>query len=339
MAGRLILITLVCAVSGLLVTALASTKGLYLVLMKPAVTGALCWNVDDRRLETEQMSAMDWRSSLKTASLETDWIRQERGEAPKGASERSIGKENPCDPALVISVESLMRRQKTLEAVTLVDVRDHRAFQQCRIPGSINVPLFALRTKKYLASRFVVLVNEGFLYTQMAERCRQLRTAGFLVWMLEGGLAAWSEAGGALEGDHPAQGHLNRISARDLFEERGSSHWVAVDARQSQTSKESVPFSRIIPMGSPENKEELIAALVDYQKQAKGKPPLSFVVFDEDGQHYEYTEKTIKKAGIKHAFYLIDGLAGYKAFMTQSAAVLRKEDPSRRTIGRCADCP
>ncbi len=339
MAGRLFRIVLVCAVSGLLITALAQIKSLNSFHKKPAAIGDFQLSLDDDHLKTGQMGDSDWRSSLKTTLPETDSILQNHAKAPQGAAERSIGKKNLCDAALGISVESLVACQKALEGVTLVDVRDQGAFQQCRIPGSINVPLHALRTKKFLASRFVVLVNEGFLYTQLAERCRELRAAGFMVWVLEGGLVAWREAGGALEGDEVAQRHLSRISARDLFEERDGSHWVAVDARQTETSKESAPFSRIIPTGSLRNEEEFIAVLVRYQKQTRRNLPLSLVIFNEDGKQYENPEKLLGKAGIKPAFYLIDGLAGYNAFMTQSAAVFQNKDRSRRTIGRCTDCP
>lgn len=212
MAGRLFRIVLVCAVSGLLITALAQIKSLNSFHKKPAAIGDFQLSLDDDHLKTGQMGDSDWRSSLKTTLPETDSILQNHAKAPQGAAERSIRKEKRYDPALGISVESLMARQKASVGVTLVDVRDQRAFQQCRIPGSINVPLYALKTKKFLVSTFVVLTNEGFPCTRLAEQCRQLRASGYMVWILEGGLNAWSEAGAPLEGEQPAQNDLNRLS-------------------------------------------------------------------------------------------------------------------------------
>ena len=339
MAGRLFRIVLVCAVSGLLITALAQIKSLNSFHKKPAAIGDFQLSLDDDHLKTGQMGDSDWRSSPKTTLLETASILQNHAKAPQGAAERSIRKEKRYDPALGISVESLMARQKASVGVTLVDVRDQRAFQQCRIPGSINVPLYALKTKKFLVSTFVVLTNEGFPCTRLAEQCRQLRASGYMVWILEGGLNAWSEAGAPLEGEQPAQNDLNRLSPRDLFEERDCDRWIAVDARNSKKSKEMLPFSQLISMGSPENTEEFVAPLVDFQKKGKRQPPRSFLVFNEDGKQYEKVEKMIRQAGIKNVFYLKEGLAGYSAFVSQSAAVFQKDGQSRSTIGRCASCP
>ena len=92
-------------------------------------------------------------------------------------------------------------------------------------------------------------------------------------------------------------------------------------------------------MGSPDNADEFVALLVGFQKKEKRQLPRVYLVFNEDGKHYEKVEKMIRKAGIRNAFYLKDGLAGYNAFLTQSAAILKKDDQTRRTIGRCEGCP
>jgi hypothetical protein len=46
--------------------------------------------------------------------------------------------------------------------VTLVDVRDRDCFERFRIPRSIHVPLYAVKTKGFLKERFLVLVHEGY---------------------------------------------------------------------------------------------------------------------------------------------------------------------------------
>nr|WP_320192692.1 transglutaminase domain-containing protein [uncultured Desulfobacter sp.] len=41
---------------------------------------------------------------------------------------------------------------KNKEEIILIDVRNHQQFEKFRIPGSINIPIFAIKTKLFLAS-------------------------------------------------------------------------------------------------------------------------------------------------------------------------------------------
>lgn len=185
----------------------------------------------------------------------------------------------------------------------------------------------------------LVLMNEGFKYGQLEERCRQLRDSGSMVWILEGGLNAWREAGAPLECEKPAQDDLNKLPPYDFFEERDYNGWIAVDARIAKKLEGILPFSRILSLASPDNAEGFVAPLVKYLQKERKKYPLSFIVFNDDGNRYEMVEKHIRKAGIKNAFYLKNGLEGYKIFMAQQAALLPKEDRFEEIIKKCAGCP
>ncbi len=60
------------------------------------------------------------------------------------------------DPAFAISVESVLRKLKKKEKIVLVDVRNREKFEKIRIPGSINIPLFAIKTKTFLKHKPLV---------------------------------------------------------------------------------------------------------------------------------------------------------------------------------------
>lgn len=339
MAGRVILIALSCAISGLLVISLMSTECLVPVQKKSRGIGSFSSSADDLHSKTGRVAEAIWRFSQNTAPNGHDPSKQQHREKQQMISERLAGKEKQHDPTFMVPIEFFMKKQKVMEGAVFVDVRDHDAFQKCHIPESINVPLYALKTKKFLGSMVLVLANEGFHCAHLEEQCRQLKGSGLMVWVLEGGLNAWREAGAPLEGERLAQNDLNRLSPRDLFEERYHDHWIAVDVRKSKKSKETLPFAKVIRVGTPENAEEFIAPLVKFLKKEKKQSPLFFVVFNEDGKQYERAEKMIGKAGIKNAFYLKDGLEGYKTFLAQRAVILRKEDHSGKTVGKCARCP
>ena len=96
------------------------------------------------------------------------------------------------DSAMAISVETVLYKIKGNQPFTLVDVRRKQAFKRLQIPGSISIPLYAVKTKDYLKPVPVVLVNEGLRYAEIQKECRLLARRGFKVFILDGGLPAWA---------------------------------------------------------------------------------------------------------------------------------------------------
>ena len=84
-----------------------------------------------------------------------------------------------CLPELLISSDEVIPEQGMRNEMLLVDIRPAAAFERLRIPGSLNVPLFAIKAKTFLKKYDLVLVDEGYRYAQIEEACRHLRRAGF----------------------------------------------------------------------------------------------------------------------------------------------------------------
>ena len=97
----------------------------------------------------------------------------------------------------------------------IVDSRPAAEFRQVRIPGSIHLPLRSLLARPYLKTRQLLLVDRGYLGAELESGCREFRSAGFTsVGIIEGGLNAWAQTMGDLEGDRAARSALNLIPAR-----------------------------------------------------------------------------------------------------------------------------
>jgi hypothetical protein len=62
---------------------------------------------------------------------------------------------------LLVSARGLLARQAAGEALCLLDVRSQDGYRLARIPDSLNLPLFTVKTKGFLRSKRVILVNEG----------------------------------------------------------------------------------------------------------------------------------------------------------------------------------
>lgn len=87
-------------------------------------------------------------------------------------------------------------------ALTIVDVRDHDAFMECRIQGAINLPLQGLSEQ---ADVNLSEHRDIYVYANTDEDTGAavglLRKAGFeKVAQLTGGLDAWRNIQGAVEG-------------------------------------------------------------------------------------------------------------------------------------------
>jgi rhodanese-related sulfurtransferase len=86
--------------------------------------------------------------------------------------------------------------------LTIIDVRDHEAYNQCRIQGAMNMPLNRLAGMAESSLRFN---RDIYVYgsdqQETAQAASILREAGFdHTAELKGGLAAWKEIDGAIEG-------------------------------------------------------------------------------------------------------------------------------------------
>lgn len=142
-------------------------------------------------------------------------------------------------PAYAIAVDAVMQRLQEQQDLFLVDVREERQFVQVRIPGSLNIPLFAVKTKAFLKTKPVVLIDEGYRPHHLEETCVQLTQAGFEAHFLFGGLNAWRAWSAKfnlppLQGDVFAQKALNTMPPRALFAERGGEYWLLIDVSASE---------------------------------------------------------------------------------------------------------
>lgn len=110
--------------------------------------------------------------------------------------------------------------------LTILDVRKHDDFNQCRIQGAMNMPLnrlagmaqFSLQQDRDI---YVYGGNEE----ETAQAASALRDAGFRrVAVLKGGLLAWREVDGPVEGiiDSPGPDAYNVVARLQAFGEEKS---------------------------------------------------------------------------------------------------------------------
>lgn len=205
--------------------------------------------------------------------------------------------------------------------IVLVDVRGSADFASARIQGSMNIPLFALRSKSFLQARRIALVDMGYGNETLERACRELKQAGFgSVRILYGGLNAWHRRGGALEGDAGAIAGLSLMAPRDFFTARKYDDWIVVALGEHEKSSALKHFfpecvARPFPVDSSDLADR-VRALISTRAG-----PVSVLMIDSDGQSYARLRNRLDAIENANVFYLAGGLRGYERHLRELTAI------------------
>ena len=255
---------------------------------------------------------------------------------PAKAPPRMVKKRNP---AYAISIEVVFARLKEKDPPTIVDVREKGQFEAVNIPGSINIPLFAVKTKTFLKARPLILVNEGYAYEPMERVCAHLRNNGFKAWILDGGLTAWKQKGGPLRGDPFQQQGLNMVPAPVFYTEKAFDNWLIVNITPSKQANSSSMMPEAINVPLTKNTASFVSALKKAIVQRKDNSLLLVMLFNEKGEGYEAIEQPLHEAGMAKVFFLNGGLEAYDRFVKNLSVIRQAQDNSKQTIKKCINCP
>lgn len=292
------------------------------VALTPAVTGDLAYEL------TAQLEKGDLRWSVWVSVSKAELIR---------ARDRYI------------TCAELRKRWEQREMYTLVDVRPVEAYEAAHLPGSINVPLSAVKTKTFLKGGPVILVDGGWGDPVLEDECGRLREAGFAdVQILQGGLNAWRAAGGTFEGRAMDVSEVNRITGQEWLAVRGYDDWmvVAADTNELPHLQEQIPGCVRIPY-SEGGRSNFIKQVQDRlgERTTVGR----VLVLTRDGQGYASIEEALRGQVAGTVFYLQHGYRGLGWATDVQAASLNgptRHTTAERTASKgtgkpqpCGTCP
>jgi len=241
------------------------------------------------------------------------------------------------ESSFAISPDAVLYKLKQKQKITFVDVRNPEDFARLHIPGSLNIPLYAVKTKVFLKSFPIVLVNAGFHYTPLEAKCRKLKDIGFKVFILDGGLPAWKRKGSPLVGDLFALAEMQAVSPQVFFRGKDCENTLVIDISPVQTelSRQLIPYSRHIPVSAEPS--EWFRKLSRIIANHKNQPLLSVVVFNETGDGYDQTNKIFAGLDVNIS-YLQSGVAGYKRYLEDLLLSWLPRDSRIKTNKKCKSC-
>ena len=246
-------------------------------------------------------------------------------------------KTKPDTPCLAMSADNVLYELKQKQKLTLVDVRRAEEFARLNIPGSVNIPIFAIKSKSFLKSSPIILVNEGYGYRNLEQEVRRLTMRGFQVSILDGGLPAWKRKGGQLSGDIFALEDMKNISPQVFFKEKDNENALVVDIspQRTEASSQLLPDAKHLPIlddsgGSMLELRQLVS-------KYKNKSFFSVLIFNASGKHYTKAEKILDRMKLD-AVYLLGGFEGYQNYLEGLQLSWKPRDNRMKTVSNCKPC-
>ncbi|MFZ0133441.1 MAG: rhodanese-like domain-containing protein [Desulfobacterales bacterium] len=233
------------------------------------------------------------------------------------------------DYSLAVTATELLNQINSREVV-LVDIRSPEEFERLRIPGSINVALYAIKTKAFLKTQPFVLVNAGFQWRDLENECHRLEKNGFKPSILLGGLVAWQSQGGTLIGDQLLIATYRKVPAHLFFHEKDYQNIKVFDVSPQPLREGKTLIPGIVNVNN-------IESLLKHAKQY-GPTHRILVLLNEHADPHEKFVAAFKKAGISNAFFLESGLNGYRKFLKNTALSLKSKKERIVTLGGCNTC-
>ncbi len=241
------------------------------------------------------------------------------------------------DSSFAISPDEVLYKLKQKQKITLVDVRNPEDFARLHMPGSLNIPLYAIKTKFFLKSFIIVLINEELNFSRLETECRKLKDMGFKAFILDGGLDVLKQKRSPLVGDLLALEEMKVVSPQVFFREKDCENTLVIDISPVQTeiSRQLMPNSKHIPV--PSNPGQWVRRLNRIITDHKNQPFLSVVVFNETGDGYEGVNKILAGIGV-NAFCLQGGVTGYKRYLEDLMLSWLPRDSRIKTNSICRTC-
>ena len=209
--------------------------------------------------------------------------------------------------------------------IQLVDVRPQKAYRIVHIPGSINIPEYAIKTKTFLQDKFIVLVNNGHTMDQQIRTCLKLKESGFgHVAVLQGGINGWGQ-NAPLQGDADVA-RIDRLSPIEFLQAQQENDWIIVDIAKEKRDLSSVFPGKTILKGNLKVK--------NYLTNPKNLPAGLLVVGANNGNSSEIPD-ILKKNKDLRVFYLNTSTDDYQEFLAKNRVMVAKLAAGPKRVKRC----
>jgi rhodanese-related sulfurtransferase len=222
----------------------------------------------------------------------------------------------------------------------IVDIRSPEDYEKLRIPQSMNLPLYAVKTKSFLRDRLIVLVNEGYVYAELADEARKLKQQGFSVAILFGGLNAWNKNKGELVGDVLEISRMKAITPKMFYQEKESEHHLLLDLSiEDGAETKNISKNRVrIPVEKLEKYLSGDLSMTGKVSLENANEFMTVLIVNERGSDCEKIEKIVENAKTQNVFFLQGGWLAYEQYLSDLQLASAPKEDRMVTKSACDSC-
>jgi hypothetical protein len=134
-----------------------------------------------------------------------------------------------------------------------------------------------------------------------------------------------------LEGDPFAQAALDRMSAAELYAERGYDDWLVVDVSGARRNDVNRYLPGSVSLGRVTDGAAYVSTLkATVAERRRTAPNLKVAFVGASGDDADKIARVARRAGIVDAFVLDGGFKGYQDFHARQLAMWRQADRPAR---------
>ena len=154
----------------------------------------------------------------------------------------------------------LERRNETGE--TIIDLRSPQRFAAVHLKGSLNLSAFALVHDLSRRGQRLILIDEGFAPSALAQFAGRLRAAGFVdVSLVSDGVVAWIRAGGSVDGAESSSVKAAQITPAEFARAQTTDPWEIITAHEFQAQRRiASSFQRVAVVATDEREYASVEA-------------------------------------------------------------------------------
>ena len=214
---------------------------------------------------------------------------------------------------------------------TVVDIRPGDQYASWHVPGSLNIPEYAVKTKTYLKSEQLVLVDDGLSHLALVSACKSLLATGFKdVSIVEGGVQRWRQLIRKKRGRQVGD-RMQLITPKQYLTVMNEYKWLVITLGVDSTATKSL-FGRSHHLLHSEGAKDLSRQL-ELLKQKNGNlQNYRLLIVSQKGSDYSRLDNKALESQFGSVNLMEGGLEEYRNYLSMHSAMIAKVNtkPIRR---------
>lgn len=239
----------------------------------------------------------------------------------------------------LISTNEVQRRLLS-RSVSLIDIRSAKEYESYRLPGSLNLSSYAIKSKDYLKSKHLVIVGDKVDLMEMGLLCRELKEQGFKkVNILKDGMSSWGKKLAGQNAELNNSWLFGKIEPREFTSLKSKMKWMVLDVSGEEVNKKELDFIYqgldVVSFGVGD--EGGLKKVKGFMSSQSDKNLYGILVISNHGSGYGEISKYLETNNIKNVYYMDGGLREFAIYLQGRKAFIARLKKGPANLMTCSN--